>query len=77
MRQAAASPSRAALRWADTCLIHAQRLSEWCGQGPVLEEDIALTNMALRRWYTSAFYAALPGGAALRGVGQPVSFASW
>jgi ring-1,2-phenylacetyl-CoA epoxidase subunit PaaC len=35
------------LRWADTCLILAQRLSEWCGHGPVLEEDIALTNMAL------------------------------
>lgn len=35
------------LRIADTCLIHAQRLSEWCGHGPVLEEDIALTNMAL------------------------------
>jgi ring-1,2-phenylacetyl-CoA epoxidase subunit PaaC len=35
------------LRWADTCLIHAQRLSEWCGHAPVLEEDIALTNMAL------------------------------
>ena len=32
---------------ADTCLIHAQRLAEWCGHGPVLEEDIALTNMAL------------------------------
>ena len=35
------------LRAADTCLVHAQRLSEWCGHGPVLEEDIALTNMAL------------------------------
>jgi ring-1,2-phenylacetyl-CoA epoxidase subunit PaaC len=35
------------LRWADTCLIHAQRLAEWCGHGPVLEEDIALTNVAL------------------------------
>jgi ring-1,2-phenylacetyl-CoA epoxidase subunit PaaC len=35
------------LRLADTCLIHAQRLAEWCGHGPVLEEDIALTNMAL------------------------------
>jgi ring-1,2-phenylacetyl-CoA epoxidase subunit PaaC len=35
------------LRVADTCLIHAQRLAEWCGHGPVLEEDIALTNMAL------------------------------
>jgi len=35
------------LRWADTTLIHAQRLAEWCGHGPVIEEDIALTNMAL------------------------------
>jgi ring-1,2-phenylacetyl-CoA epoxidase subunit PaaC len=24
-----------------------QRLSEWCGHGPVIEEDIALTNIAL------------------------------
>ena len=35
------------LRIADTALIHAQRLAEWCGHGPVLEEDIALTTMAL------------------------------
>jgi ring-1,2-phenylacetyl-CoA epoxidase subunit PaaC len=35
------------LRIADTCLIHAQRLSEWCGHGPIIEEDMALTNMAL------------------------------
>ena len=40
-------PLRYVLRIADTCLIHAQRLAEWCGHGPVLEEDIALTNMAL------------------------------
>jgi ring-1,2-phenylacetyl-CoA epoxidase subunit PaaC len=40
-------PLRYILRIADTCLIHAQRLGEWCGHGPVLEEDIALTNMAL------------------------------
>lgn len=40
-------PVRYVLRIADTCLIHAQRLSEWCGHGPVLEEDLALTNMAL------------------------------
>jgi len=38
---------RYVLRLADTTLIHAQRLAEWCGHGPVLEEDIALTNMAL------------------------------
>ncbi|HEX6364159.1 MAG TPA: 1,2-phenylacetyl-CoA epoxidase subunit PaaC, partial [Albitalea sp.] len=35
------------LRTGDTCLILAQRLSEWCGHAPVLEEDIALANMAL------------------------------
>jgi ring-1,2-phenylacetyl-CoA epoxidase subunit PaaC len=35
------------LRLADTALIHAQRLAEWCGHGPMLEEDIALSNMAL------------------------------
>ena len=35
------------LRLGDTCLILGQRLGEWCGHGPVLEEDIALTNMSL------------------------------
>ena len=35
------------LRLADACLIHGQRLAEWCGHAPVLEEDIALTNIAL------------------------------
>lgn len=31
----------------DNALILAQRLGEWCGHGPVLEQDIALTNIAL------------------------------
>lgn len=35
------------LRLGDTCLVHAQRLAEWSGHAPVLEEDIALSNMAL------------------------------
>jgi ring-1,2-phenylacetyl-CoA epoxidase subunit PaaC len=35
------------LRLGDTALILGQRLGEWCGHAPVLEEDIALTNMAL------------------------------
>src|SRR5678809_849752 len=35
------------LRIGDTCLIHAQRLAEWSGHAPIVEEDIALTNMAL------------------------------
>jgi len=45
------------LRLADSPLILAQRLCEWVGKGPVLEEDIALTNVGLdllgqaRLWY--------------------------
>ncbi len=35
------------LRLADNALILGQRQSEWCGHGPVLEQDIALTNIAL------------------------------
>jgi len=35
------------LRIGDSSLILGQRLAEWCGHGPILEEDIALTNVAL------------------------------
>lgn len=35
------------LRIGDTNLILGQRLSEWTGHGPFLEEDLALTNIAL------------------------------
>ncbi|PBQ32512.1 phenylacetate-CoA oxygenase subunit PaaI [Sphingobacteriaceae bacterium] len=35
------------LRLGDTSLILGQRLSEWTGHGPFLEEDLALTNIAL------------------------------
>lgn len=31
----------------DDCLILGHRLSEWCGHGPILEQDMALTNIAL------------------------------
>ena len=40
-------PLQYVLRLADTCLVHAQRLAEWCGHAPILEEDIALTNLSL------------------------------
>lgn len=48
------------LRLADNAMVLSQRLSEWCGKGPALEEDMALTNVALdligqaRFWYTYA-----------------------
>jgi ring-1,2-phenylacetyl-CoA epoxidase subunit PaaC len=35
------------LRLGDNALVLGQRLAEWCGHGPVLEEDIALANIAL------------------------------
>ena len=35
------------LRLADDALVLGHRLSEWCGHAPVLEEDLALGNMAL------------------------------
>ena len=35
------------LRIGDDSLILGQRLAEWCGHGPVLEEDIAITNISL------------------------------
>jgi ring-1,2-phenylacetyl-CoA epoxidase subunit PaaC len=35
------------LRIGDTALVLAQRLGEWTGHAPVLEEDIALANVAL------------------------------
>ncbi len=31
----------------DNALVLGHRVSEWCGHAPVLEEDIALANMAL------------------------------
>jgi ring-1,2-phenylacetyl-CoA epoxidase subunit PaaC len=35
------------LRRADDALVLGHRLSEWCGHAPILEEDIALSNIAL------------------------------
>ncbi|MFC5607565.1 1,2-phenylacetyl-CoA epoxidase subunit PaaC [Variovorax soli] len=35
------------LRIGDSCLILAQRIGEWCGHAPILEEDIAMSNIAL------------------------------
>ncbi len=35
------------LRLGDTSLILGQRISEWCGHAPILEEDIAMSNISL------------------------------
>ncbi|MEP6905223.1 MAG: 1,2-phenylacetyl-CoA epoxidase subunit PaaC, partial [Gemmatimonadales bacterium] len=35
------------VRLGDDRLVLGHRLSEWCGHGPILEEDIALANISL------------------------------
>src|SRR5688572_11235246 len=35
------------LHLADSALVLSQRNAEWCGHGPVLEQDIAITNISL------------------------------
>ncbi len=35
------------LQLADSALVLGHRISEWCGHGPILEQDIAITNTAL------------------------------
>ncbi len=48
------------LRIGDNSLIMGHRMSEWCGHGPILEQDIALINIALdhigqaKNWLTLA-----------------------
>ena len=35
------------LHLADNALVLGQRNAEWCGHGPILEEDIAMSNISL------------------------------
>jgi ring-1,2-phenylacetyl-CoA epoxidase subunit PaaC len=49
------------LRLGDSTLILGHRLSAWCGHGPVLEEDIAMTNIALDLIGQSRLFLAYAG----------------
>ena len=49
------------LRQGDSCLVLGHRLSEWCGHAPVLEEDIALANVALDLIGQARFWLTLAG----------------
>ena len=49
------------LRMGDNALILGHRNSEWCGHGPVLEEDIAMSNMALDLIGQTSLWLALAG----------------
>jgi ring-1,2-phenylacetyl-CoA epoxidase subunit PaaC len=35
------------IQLADSCLILGQKNGEWCAHGPILEQDIAITNITL------------------------------
>lgn len=56
------------LRIGDTNLILGQRLSEWTGHGPFLEEDLALTNITLD--ITGAAKSLLEYAALIEGKGR-------
>lgn len=55
------------LRLGDNALILSHRLSEWCGHGPVLEEDLALANVALDLLGQAQFWLAYAGDVEGRG----------
>lgn len=63
------SPSTAPylLELGDDRLILGHRLSEWCGHGPILEEDIALTNIALDLIGQATLFLKLAGAAEGKG----------
>ncbi len=56
------------LRLADSSLVLSQRLSELCGKGPALEEDMALTNVSLDLIGQSRFWLTYAGE--LEGAGR-------
>jgi ring-1,2-phenylacetyl-CoA epoxidase subunit PaaC len=60
------------LRLGDTDVVLAQRLGEWIGHGPVLEEDIALANVGLDLLGQGRMWLACAGEveARLRGTGR-------
>jgi 1,2-phenylacetyl-CoA epoxidase catalytic subunit len=55
------------LRLGDSPLILAQRLGEWVGKGPVLEEDIASTNVGLDLLGQARLWLAYAGEVEARG----------
>ena len=51
------------LRLGDDRLVLGHRLAEWCGHGPILEEDIALSNVALDLLGQATMFLRLAGQA--------------
>ena len=55
------------LRLGDDRLVLGHRLSEWCGHGPILEEDIAVSNVALDLLGQATMFLRLAGEVEGRG----------
>jgi ring-1,2-phenylacetyl-CoA epoxidase subunit PaaC len=62
--------ARYVLRLADTNLVLAQRLGEWVGHAPALEEDLGLANVALDLLGQARLLLAHAGGLEGRGRGE-------
>lgn len=62
-----AARSEYLLRLGDDRLVLGHRLSEWCGHGPILEEDIATANIALDLLGQATFFLRLAGEVEGRG----------
>ncbi|MCR9282080.1 1,2-phenylacetyl-CoA epoxidase, subunit C [Labrenzia sp. THAF35] len=58
------------LRRGDTALVLGHRVSEWCGHSPVLEEDIALANVALDLIGQARMWLGLAGEIEGKGRGE-------
>ncbi|UQI49007.1 phenylacetate-CoA oxygenase subunit PaaC [Streptomyces sp. HU2014] len=58
---AGAVPATAALALGDDALVLSHRLAEWAGNAPVLEEEVALTNIALDLLGQARFLLSLAG----------------
>ena len=64
------------LRLGDDRLILGQRNAEWCGHGPILEEDIAIANIALDQVGQAQLFLTLAGQ--VEGTGRDAdAFAYW
>ena len=64
------------LRLGDDRLILGQRNAEWCGHGPILEEDIAIANIALDQIGQAQLFLTLAGQ--VEGAGRDAdALASW
>lgn len=67
MTNGGAALTEYALRLGDDSLILGQRLGEWCGHGPILEIDLALSNIALDLFGQAILFLGLAGEAEGKG----------